>query len=270
MLASLLVTAAACSPGRFSVEGACVAQAKAICSFQYNCCNASERHDAFDMAQSAPYDDESTCVEVNTRTLCGDDRAVGSVDAERAVWDETKAEECYKPLYTALEACDAKTAFSFKANSAECKAILVGKVSNNGTCFEGYECATKGAICEPKDSPNPMTPLITSEGTCVPPAALGQSCAMKACAPDLYCDFATTNCAALKADNAACMGSQECQSKNCVQGGTGGMCGAKKANGQPCMGDSECQSDVCDPITNTCSGMGGVMPVYDICLGKNK
>src|SRR6185369_6690424 len=67
MLASLLATAAACAPGRFSVEGACVAQAKAICKFQYNCCNASERQDQFHPGQGDPYDDESSCVEVYTR-----------------------------------------------------------------------------------------------------------------------------------------------------------------------------------------------------------
>src|SRR5262249_40407402 len=154
--------------------------AKAVCKFQYNCCNASERHEAFNMNQMVPYDDESSCVEVYTRSLCEDDeRQVGSVDADRAMWDSTKAETCYKPLYDAIDACDAPPVFEFKATSADCKSVLTGRVADNGVCFEDYECATKGALCQPKDTPNPMTPLITAEGTCAPPAKLGEACMMK-------------------------------------------------------------------------------------------
>jgi hypothetical protein len=129
--------AAACAPGRFTVDGGCIAQAKAVCHFQYHCCNASERRDTFSMNNMEAYDDEASCVDVNTRELCSAaERTIGSVEAERAAWNEDKAEACYSTIYEALDACDAKTAFEFKEDSADCKTIITGKVANNGVCFE--------------------------------------------------------------------------------------------------------------------------------------
>jgi hypothetical protein len=235
-IAGALVALAGCGPGRFSAEGYCETEARAICHFEYQCCTASERVDTF-MNGFLLHHTESECVEEYVKAVCGSTATVvESVEQGRARWDEAEAEACYRPFIEALEACDATMAFTFAPGSDACKGYLSGTLADGATCFEDYECESRSSACATTIGDDPSAPLITSKGTCTPSPGEGEDCPLGKCAEGLFCNFVSSRCEPTRADNMPCNDSEQCLSRFC--NGTTALCTSSE--------DATLEVDMCE------------------------
>jgi hypothetical protein len=110
--------------------------------------------------------------------------------------------------------------------SPNCGAIFRGTVANGGACAGANECTS--TLCKGVTYDNSGN--VTTPGTCVAQAALGQSCA------NLNTAYSGAICAS---------GTIESDTSSCV-------CVAPYANGAACTYDALCASPTCDPMSHTC------------------
>ncbi len=230
----------------YAPDNLCETRIRALCHFEFQCCNANERS-----SFGGFFKDEGTCVDEQLRdpSACEAGYAVKeSVDEGRFVYDAELAKTCNSQLLDALNSCDAETVFDPNAidEDKDCKAIAgegaygEGTVKERDACFAAYECADKGSIC--KIDLGDGDPVIrTAVGECVSPRAQGQSCDQPDdfCEPDTFCDG--QNCKAVPST-------------------------ALLNNGDDCFDDSQCKSNFCSSDDDQCHAPPKVKA--EICNGN--
>lgn len=213
------------------------------CRFGSNCqsqncgedelCQPEERREE---GQSCEFDDEcrtDACIE----SVCATRRAVG--------------EDCASDSDCVSELCDFSNDVCLEEDVA-----LQEACSRDEQCPEGAYCDVlgdgtckmpqpEGGICDrPRDCQSRVCDLDTN--TCVPGAALGESCAGAEveCDTDLYCDFTTETCQAFREEGEPCEGDQA----RCALGlrcdFDEGICLPRPQAGEACDFDSDCPDDL--------------------------
>ena len=168
--------------------------AQALCSKNFECCDASELEGKT----------KSTCVTDNQQVLTFLIAEINSSQAQgRVSYDAKQSGTC-------IDSLNAMTCADFKqgvgGNMAACMAFIMPKVAQGGACTQGFECTT--GTCDGADTS--ATPVV--EGTCVAApvtASVGQSCAANECVDSAYCD-STSTCQPVKGAGEACTSDDEC------------------------------------------------------------
>jgi hypothetical protein len=262
MIVISLVCAAACDP--YSMENAGRTQTTAQCHALFTCCAPEERLSMAGMLSASGISDEETCNEklgANSDLLY--DAIAQAVAAGRAEWDSELARICSQPIIDAQNACDAQAAFDAQRNLPDdckdengfAKSPIIGKVADGDLCYQTFECASVGAICELNTSDEPGEQLITTKGECKGRAREGEACDRYACAEDLYChlDYQTgdATCRAVSGRGDACTGGPECASDLYCSYETS-TCEVQLPNGESCSSHQQCVNR-CDGATGRCA-----------------
>jgi hypothetical protein len=176
-----------------SIESFPQKYAEALCSKNFECCDASEL-----TGRSM-----STCVTDNQQVLAFVVAEINTSQAQgRASYDPAASGTCIDSLKAM--SCD-----QFKqgigGNMAACMAFITPKVALGGACTQGYECTTtncQGAVTDP-----PMDGMCAAAPVL---ADVNQSCAANECVDTAYCESATTTCQPKKGAGETCVSSDEC------------------------------------------------------------
>jgi hypothetical protein len=153
------------------------------------------------------------------------------------------------------------------ASGADCSAHFTGcaptqwcdTANGNGVCTD---LGAKGAACSYGSCQSGLLCLDdgTGNSTCQPIPAMGQHCSYQ-CGAGLRCDLGTMTCQPQQKKGSACTDTTDCASGlGCAMSAelSSGTCQPFADLGKPCGALAPCASDAtCDPLTNTCIGMGG-------------
>lgn len=248
---ALVALSLGCKPG---ARDHCERTVKAMCQFQYGCCNAAEREVAFGQAFLLAHHDEATCVDELTRAYCS---AAGKyADAEqygRATWDYEAANECLSELESAASSCDAEGMLGSERADCSYQDLLKGAVEDDDTCYATFECANEEAVCvrAVADEEEGEDELITAKGTCTPPPGIGDECPDRLCTSAAFCDTSESPavCKAKLENGESCSSSSQCESGVC---GFRGSCVPKQPLREPCLSHNECASEYCDATAGEC------------------
>lgn len=296
---ALVALSVGCKPG---ARDYCERFVQAQCRFQYSCCNAAERQQAFGQTLFQLHHDEASCVEELTRAACS--IAATYADAEqngRATWDYEKANGCLADLEAAVSACDASGVIGAAPEGCSLEDFIAGTVEDDETCFGDFECANPEASCEdvPVDEEEEDPPVVvTAKGVCTAPPDIGEECPDGFCTEAGWCDnsedppvckakldngdecsspvqcesgicdfsVAPSVCSPKKPVGASCFSHLECASAFCDF--VSGQCEDKRENGEPCSEDAGCESGNCDFASGECTADDDEDIIYDICLAN--
>jgi hypothetical protein len=282
-LAAALALASSCNfffP--FAPDQVCETEIRAICHFVHACCNASER---VVFGGLANFRSEGDCVNelLAEQGSCGNALAVHEATQQgRFEYDGALAERCQKPRVDALNSCNADAVLGEALEEDPACAGLgsgnfafgTGKVAEDGRCFNAFECAEPGSVCDPlEDVEGDGQILITRVGTCRSPAKEGQDCSADGsdglCEPGTFCDFQTEECTAIDLLNngEACFADGQCESGFCndVQVNVQPSCDDRLDDGADCLDDNDCDSRICDPNDRVCLAPEAI--VVEACNG---
>ncbi|HEY7372232.1 MAG TPA: hypothetical protein VIF57_08750 [Polyangia bacterium] len=195
---------AACSESGVSLDKFPGAYARALCTQNFKCCSGT------DIGANTMQD----CVDTNESSL---QFLAGSIsDAQsrgRVRYDKDKMKDCIDAV-SKLTCDDWSTGFTMSSQPAICDQAVVAMVGMDGACRDDIECVTGN--CQGEDPANDV------DGACKAADSSGLSCVSSDdCAPDFYCDAATSACAAKKVTGATCSLNEECRTR-C--NGTTGQC----------------------------------------------
>lgn len=281
----------------FAPDQICESRIRALCHFAFSCCSAGERDLFGDLSN---FRDEGHCIEelLAEAGSCGNAPEVQqAVQQGRFEYDGALAEQCEKPIIDALNACDADAVLGDELEQdEECLGVGVfagsfaygtGTVKDGDECFEAFECATPGSVCEPPEDPeDDGKVLITRVGTCKEPAKEGGDCSEDGsgglCEEGTFCDFQTEKCVAieLSPNGATCFDDSECESGFCndTDVAVDATCADLLADGAECFEDDDCQSELCelddaeetfvcvpqdDVVVEACNGLQGDDTVFE-------
>lgn len=169
--------------------------AQAICSKNFECCDASEL-----VGKTM-----STCVTDNQTFVSIFIGEINSSQAQgRASYDAKQSGTCIDSLKALT--CDQFKQQGIGGNTAACMAFIMPKVAQGGACTQDFECNTGN--CDGADTS--ATPVV--DGMCIAApvvAAIGQSCAANDCVDGAYCD-STDTCQPSKGAGQTCTVDEEC------------------------------------------------------------
>lgn len=114
-----------------------------------------------------------------------------------------------------------------------------------------------GAPCEDLDFICESSNCLPGPGTCGPP----RGCPT-ACDPGQFCDGATSACAPVKPDGAACLANDACQSPSVCRTG---VCGPPLPDGAPCSLATDCAGGSCVHSSSTSAACGPPLPDGSPC-----
>jgi hypothetical protein len=186
---------AGCGSDGVTIENFAQKYAEAICSKNFQCCNAMELADKT----------MSTCVTNNQFAISALTASINESKAKgRANYDDSKSGTCIDSLKSMT--CD-----EFKqgvgGNMAACMAFVTPNVAMGGACTQDYECITGN--CEGEDT-SVDPPVDGMCGGMISLAQIGAACSSIECVDGAYCDPATSTCQANKGAGSACTSSNEC------------------------------------------------------------
>jgi hypothetical protein len=266
----------------FAPDQVCETLIRAQCRFAFNCCNATERQDL--LLGFEGFRSEGDCINelLEERGVCLNERSVQDANNQgRFTYDAALAERCLKPAVDALNACNADFILGDGAGdiAEECEvegfAFGTGKVAAGEACFENFECADPGSICDPfENDPEAEEFIVTEVGACLAPAKIGEDCGPDGsdgfCEPGSFCDFAEEECVALKDNGEDCFIDAECLNEFCNNLVAVPECDDKLDDGEECLENNDCVSDFCefnvednesfcaqppDVVVNACQGL---------------
>lgn len=129
--------------------------------------------------------------------------------------------------------------------------IFTGKVAPGAECFNEWECAGGGAVCEKPTSCD--NGGVCCAGLCRAPSPTGGMCSSgQGCMPGDHCASGTCRSGAV---GSPCNGSYDCDDQLWCNAG---MCAADFASGGNCINDDQC------PSPEVCVGTG-LMPPQGKC-----
>jgi hypothetical protein len=172
--------------------------ARATCEHTFRCCDATEIMDQFDGIDPPPTSVDECVSTYGVFIQLGVLFWRDGIDTGRIQYDSEAAADCL----AAFEVIGCTLAP--EEDPPACDRFIIGKVAAGDTCEGDEECAAPDSFCD-TDSEGPST--------CKALPTVGMPCDFD-CASGAYCD-STDQCAALKADGAACVFDSECQSHNC-------------------------------------------------------
>ena len=249
----------------YAPDQLCETIIRAQCHFAFACCSAAERTDF--AGGLARFRSEDNCVQtlLEDNGVCANERVVHeSVNQGRFSYDTALAESCLKPAIDAANSCDGGAVLGddLPDPPTECEdasgfAFGTGLVANGDPCFNSFECADEGAICDPpEDDPADDETLRTSVGSCRAPAKIGDDCSADGsdglCEPGSFCNGADVceEDPALLPNGAGCNNDRDCLSDFCddiTDPAAASVCADKLAAGAACNNNGDCASDVCEP-----------------------
>ena len=125
-----------------------------------------------------------------------------------------------------------------------------GTASGTGTCFasDGLFCSTRSGVCtvfaqvgQACEEEGCVAGAFCDAGTCAAQRDSGPCDSFEACSSKSYCDSATNQCTAKKADGAACAEPSDCSSGDCSASAAGSgtqVCGTSSvASTSTCAGN---------------------------------
>jgi hypothetical protein len=287
---ALLLFLVTCGPGA-DARSIANSLANVFCHFAYACCTPIERQDFLSVGTSTgdtDFDNESGC-----DTAIGDQYQdqlqpyEASLTEQRMTYATATAQACLNALSAAANQCSYQSLINASTGDAGCPAklsdLFTGTVAAGGTCTMDADCALPGSQCRPPGSDGGTTIVVTAEGVCVSPAAVGQPCNTTLAVPCVAgscCNQGNggmPTCTAYVATGAACSGFfGQCTNTTCnpstdycpVSGSP--VCTALQPVGGPCMNSFECQAGLNCNNGTTCQGApdSGVQVVYQVCTGN--
>ncbi|MCP4503224.1 MAG: hypothetical protein GY822_25080 [Deltaproteobacteria bacterium] len=271
LFTSILLNITACS-GPYDPAGLGNTIADSRCRFIYDCCSAAERFTfGFFSVNASIAENKDECI-AETRKFHGayltaleESRIEGRIE-----WDSAAAESCFGDAVAAADECNAEL---FYAADLGCDSndFAIGLVESGDPCYESYECATDGAVCEIERVTDDGDNIYTAKGKCVDPLVAGDSCSTSTtgCAPGLYCDFLEDECTAYSSVGGDCsVGACDLSEAYCSFNAAEFRCRALKSGGDDCDDDLQCRSYIC--YLGTCDSETGVNDdtSYEMCIGE--
>ena len=277
----------------FYPDQACESFIRALCHFQFSCCDANERARFFPgggLFGGSSFKDEQDCVDQQLKN--GGECQNGSevqeaVSQGRFSYDAALAEKCMKPQLDALNNCDSNNVPEIggatpkvpdTCTGVDGLAFGTGKVKDGKPCFQPFECIDPGSLCvqEPQD-PTADPQIVTAVGKCKSPAKEGGDCSdtgsQGLCEPGTQCNNGICEKQTLLGNGQDCFVDQQCQSAFCNDLNIGAQptCDNKLDLGAACGpgDDADCASGFCknDPAANTDTCAQPIKTQVDACNG---
>jgi hypothetical protein len=262
---------------RFAVEYVVGTWARAICAFPFGCCSVADRVDLLQLVLPAPqlqqlqlqepglFNDEDACTRALAVALAAglQDDVLAFVDGRR-VYGREQAAQCVAPLDVALGACAVDgyvgtllrmgEVLAGRAPGDVCAGLFAGTAGAGGACRDDGDCVVDGTglRCEtPSQLAEDGSVALAFAGTCSPPRAAGEGCAVldDVCAAGLFCAPAipglttTPSCVPRAALGASCAAAPCVEEATCDVATA--LCVPRRPTGAPCEDDGACEGDRC-------------------------
>jgi len=264
----------------FAPDQLCETIIRAQCHFAFACCNAAERENL--LFALAEFRSEGECIQesLEERGVCGNERQVhDAVNQGRFQYDSALAETCVKPAIDAANNCEADVVLGDAAEDPDgaCEdvqgfAFGVGLVAEGDPCFEAFECADPGSICEqPEDDPEDDEILVTRVGSCRSPGKDGDDCTEDGtdglCEEGTFCNGDECEAIVLGDNGDDCFADAQCESEFCndLDFGVAPTCDDPLDDGEDCFDNNDCASEFCDFTEGVCAQPADV--VVEACNG---